>query len=58
MKKIFVYILLCCVCFQVPFEKREFSMGITSLADAIGIGLAGAISLPVHNILCQLPKPY
>ncbi|XP_021930411.1 battenin isoform X2 [Zootermopsis nevadensis] len=43
---------------EVPFEKREFSMGITSLSDAIGIGLAGAIALPVHNILCQLPKPY
>ncbi|PNF26521.1 Battenin [Cryptotermes secundus] len=43
---------------EVPFEKREFSMGITSLSDSIGIGLAGAIALPVHNILCQLPKPY
>ncbi|XP_069693085.1 battenin isoform X2 [Periplaneta americana] len=42
---------------EVPFEKREFSMGITSLSDAVGIGLAGAIALPVHNILCQLPKP-
>jgi battenin len=44
--------------FQVPLEKKEFSMGITSLSDSIGIGLAGAIALPVHNILCQLPKPY
>lgn len=43
---------------EVPLEKKEFSMGITSLSDSIGIGLAGAIALPVHNILCQLPKPY
>ncbi|PSN40420.1 Battenin [Blattella germanica] len=42
---------------EVPYERREFSMGITSLADAIGIGLAGAIALPVHDILCALPKP-
>lgn len=53
-----MYILLCYICLQVPFEKREFSMGITSLSDAIGIGLAGALALPVHNILCQLPMPY
>jgi battenin len=57
MNRIFIHILLCYICFQVPFEKREFSMGITSLSDSIGIGLAGAIALPVHNILCQLPMP-
>jgi len=43
---------------EVPFEKREFSLGITSLSDSIGIGLAGAIALRVHKVLCQLPKPY
>ncbi|XP_063220332.1 battenin isoform X2 [Bacillus rossius redtenbacheri] len=42
---------------EVPKEKREFSIGITTLSDAVGICLAGFISIPVHNILCNLPKP-
>jgi hypothetical protein len=33
-------------------------LGITALSDSIGIGLAGAIALPVHKVLCQLPNPY
>nr|CAD7444752.1 unnamed protein product [Timema bartmani] len=41
---------------QVSEDKREFSMGITSLSDAVGIGLSGFISIPVHNVLCQLPR--
>ncbi|KAG8193241.1 hypothetical protein JTE90_005588 [Oedothorax gibbosus] len=39
---------------EIPEEDREFSMGIASLGDAIGIALAGAISLPVHDALCKL----
>nr|CAD7411867.1 unnamed protein product [Timema cristinae] len=42
--------------YGVSEDKREFSMGITSLADAVGIALAGFISIPVHNLLCQLPR--
>ncbi|XP_049806347.1 battenin isoform X1 [Schistocerca nitens] len=40
---------------EVPPEKEKFSLSITSLADSLGIGLAGAISLPVHNAICLLP---
>ncbi|KAK7790899.1 hypothetical protein R5R35_007943 [Gryllus longicercus] len=42
---------------EVAPEKKEFSLSITTLADAIGIGLAGAISIPVHNIICKMPAP-
>nr|CAD7403702.1 unnamed protein product [Timema poppensis] len=41
--------LMCLLQKWVSEDKREFSMGITSLADAVGIGLAGFISIPVHN---------
>ncbi|XP_054280890.1 battenin isoform X2 [Macrosteles quadrilineatus] len=41
---------------EVIPEKREFSMAITSLADALGITLAGFLSMPVHNYICGLPK--
>jgi len=41
---------------EVLPEKREFSMAVTSLADALGISLAGFLSLPTHNYICGLPK--
>jgi len=39
---------------EVSPENREFSMGIASLADSIGIATAGIVSLPVHDALCKL----
>ncbi|XP_028670734.1 battenin isoform X2 [Erpetoichthys calabaricus] len=36
-------------------DRREFAMGAASVADTLGIALSGAISIPVHNYLCQLP---
>ncbi|XP_039598748.1 battenin-like isoform X2 [Polypterus senegalus] len=36
-------------------DWREFAMGAASVADTLGIALSGAISIPVHNYLCQLP---
>jgi len=41
---------------EVVPEKREFSMAITSLADALGITMAGFLSMPVHNYICGLPR--
>ncbi|KAL1130107.1 hypothetical protein AAG570_013046 [Ranatra chinensis] len=41
---------------EVPPEKREFSMAITSLADALGISIAGFVSMPLHNHICNLPR--
>lgn len=35
---------------------REFSMGMTSVSDSVGIALAGAVSIPTHNWICTLPK--
>ncbi|XP_031627293.1 battenin [Contarinia nasturtii] len=42
---------------EVPEDKRNFALGVTSLADAIGIALAGVFAIPVHNELCRLPMP-
>jgi battenin len=42
---------------QIPKADREASMGIATMADSIGIALAGWLSMPVHNAICHLPKP-
>lgn len=46
-----------CISTKVMPEKREFSMAICSVADAMGIFTAGLVAIPVHNLLCQLPVP-
>ncbi|KAK0403606.1 hypothetical protein QR680_017025 [Steinernema hermaphroditum] len=33
-------------------ETREFSMGFATLADAIGIAIAGTLAIPTHNAIC------
>lgn len=42
---------------QVPEDKKQFSMSVTSVADTIGITLAGIAAIPSHNAICSLPKP-
>lgn len=42
---------------EIPKEDRETSLGIGSMADSIGIALAGWLSMPVHNAICKLPQP-
>jgi len=39
---------------EIPPERREFSVGAVSIADSLGIATAGAISIPVHNLLCSM----
>ena len=36
-------------------RSREFSLGITSVADSISIAVAGFVALPLHNIICDMP---
>ena len=36
-------------------RDREFSLGISSIADSIAIGLAGLSALPLHNWICDVP---
>eukprot|EP00092_Neocalanus_flemingeri_P032193 GFUD01034989.1.p1 GENE.GFUD01034989.1~~GFUD01034989.1.p1 ORF type:complete len:425 (-),score=70.86 GFUD01034989.1:138-1412(-) len=36
-------------------REREFSLGISSVADSSAIGLAGIVALPLHNWICKLP---
>ncbi|CAG0894246.1 unnamed protein product [Cyprideis torosa] len=40
-----------------PLSKKEFFLATTSLADAVGIGLAGMVALPIHDAICRLPGP-
>lgn len=42
---------------EIPRADREASMGIATMADSIGIALAGWLSMPVHNAICKLPQP-
>ncbi|KAL6259003.1 hypothetical protein P5V15_008925 [Pogonomyrmex californicus] len=42
---------------EIPREDREASLGIATMADSIGIALAGWLSMPVHNAICKLPQP-
>jgi len=37
-------------------REREFSMGISSLADSSAIAVAGLVALPLHNWICKMPK--
>ncbi|KAF4530893.1 hypothetical protein B566_EDAN016411 [Ephemera danica] len=41
----------------IPEDRLEFSLGITTLSDAVGIALAGFLSIPAHNFICGLPLP-
>jgi len=41
---------------QVPKERQEYAMAMTSLADAIGISLSGLLAIPLHNQICKIPK--
>ncbi len=47
--------LLLIIAFQISDEElREFSLGVASIADSLGIAISGAVSLPVHNFICSL----
>lgn len=43
---------------DVPENRKQFSMSVTSLSDTIGITLAGIFALPAHNAICRLNKPH
>ncbi|XP_013381913.1 battenin [Lingula anatina] len=38
---------------EIPADHREFSLGVASLGDALGIAVAGMVSIPLHVILCD-----
>ncbi|KAL0108823.1 hypothetical protein PUN28_014146 [Cardiocondyla obscurior] len=42
---------------EIPRSDREVSLGIATMADSIGIALAGWLSMPVHNAICKMPQP-
>lgn len=43
---------------QIPADSREFSMGVVSISDTIGIVFAGFLAMPVHNRICSMPMWY
>lgn len=50
--------MLIYLCFfrQIQEQHKEFSMSVTSLADTIGIAIAGFSAIPAHNMLCEYMK--
>ncbi|CAG9529864.1 unnamed protein product [Cercopithifilaria johnstoni] len=38
-------------------DVREFALSISSLGDSIGIVIAGLLSIPLHNYICQTNVP-
>ncbi|XP_057318600.1 battenin [Microplitis mediator] len=41
----------------IPDKDLKDSLGIVSMADSLGIAIAGGIAMPVHNAICRLPRP-
>ena len=41
------------VSIEINEKDRESSIAIASLADSIGIALAGLTSIPTHNAICN-----
>ncbi|XP_046330394.1 battenin-like isoform X2 [Haliotis rufescens] len=39
---------------EIAPEVREFSLGVATVGDAVGIAVAGAAAIPSHNRLCDL----
>ncbi|PBC34382.1 battenin [Apis cerana] len=42
---------------EIPRADRKISLGIATMADSIGIAMAGWLSMPIHNAICGLPQP-
>lgn len=42
---------------EVPGDRLNFAMGIVTMADSIGVTLAGMLAIPAHNAICSLPTP-
>lgn len=42
---------------ELPEARRNFALGVVPLGDTVGIALAGAVAIPLHNALCALPVP-
>lgn len=39
---------------DIEAEFKEFSLSAATIADSVGISIAGAISIPAHNRICSL----
>uniref|UniRef100_K1RIK8 Battenin n=1 Tax=Magallana gigas TaxID=29159 RepID=K1RIK8_MAGGI len=39
---------------DIEAEFKEFSLAAATIADSVGISIAGAISIPAHNRICSL----
>ncbi|CAI9730598.1 battenin isoform X1 [Octopus vulgaris] len=38
---------------EISAEYLEFSIGVTCVADSMGIAIAGLVSIPAHNSICR-----
>ncbi|XP_041350083.1 battenin-like [Gigantopelta aegis] len=39
---------------EVPAEHLEFSMGVVSISDTLGVSLVGLVAIPTHDHICSL----
>ncbi|CAG9855028.1 unnamed protein product [Phyllotreta striolata] len=42
---------------EVEEENKQFSLGITTFGDSVGIASAGFLAILAHNQICSLPIP-
>ncbi|KAG0730437.1 Battenin [Chionoecetes opilio] len=40
---------------EIDGPHKEYAMSVTTLADSLGITVAGFIAIPIHNAICSLP---
>lgn len=40
---------------DIPPIDQEFSLSAVCISDTLGIMVAGAVAVPVHNFICALP---
>ena len=39
---------------HIPLQLKEYCMSVVTLADTLGIVVAGFTAIPVHNFICSL----
>lgn len=42
---------------ELPESRKKFALSVVPLGDTLGIAVAGAVAIPMHNALCMLAKP-
>lgn len=41
---------------ELPMQYKCFGLGLTTIGQSCGVVFAGLLAIPVHNIICDMPK--